>query len=66
MATAVLAVLFIYHHFLKPDDADRSKSSVDRIQQLRREYQQARREGSVPPYEEPDPRRRGHENEVHR
>ncbi|XP_033990188.1 partitioning defective 3 homolog B isoform X1 [Trematomus bernacchii] len=43
-----------------------ANDSVDRIQQLRREYQQARREGSVPPYEEPDPRRRGHENEVHR
>lgn len=38
-------------------------SSVDRIQQLRREYQQARREGIVPPYEELDPRRRGHEND---
>lgn len=40
--------------------------SVDRIQQLRREYQQARREGIVPPYEELDPRRRGHENDAHR
>ncbi|XP_070770529.1 partitioning defective 3 homolog B [Enoplosus armatus] len=40
--------------------------SVDRIQQLRREYQQARREGMVPPYEELDPRRRGHENDTHR
>uniref|UniRef100_A0A3Q0S2M8 Par-3 family cell polarity regulator beta b n=1 Tax=Amphilophus citrinellus TaxID=61819 RepID=A0A3Q0S2M8_AMPCI len=38
----------------------------DRIQQLRREYQQARREGIVPPYEELDPRRRGHENDPHR
>ncbi|XP_030284431.1 partitioning defective 3 homolog B isoform X1 [Sparus aurata] len=40
--------------------------SIDRIQQLRREYQQARREGIVPPYEELDPRRRGHENDTHR
>lgn len=40
--------------------------SVDRIQQLRREYQQARREGMVPPYEELDPRRRGHESDAHR
>lgn len=40
--------------------------SVDRIQQLRREYQQARREGMVPPYEELNPRRRGHENDAHR
>ncbi|XP_034550568.1 partitioning defective 3 homolog B-like [Notolabrus celidotus] len=39
--------------------------SVDRIQQLRREYQQARREGVAPPYEE-DLRRRGHENDAHR
>ncbi|XP_063743937.1 partitioning defective 3 homolog B isoform X2 [Eleginops maclovinus] len=43
-----------------------ANDSVDRIQQLRREYQQARREGIVPPYEEPDPRRRGHENDAHR
>ncbi|XP_065817950.1 partitioning defective 3 homolog B isoform X1 [Labrus bergylta] len=43
-----------------------ANESVDRIQQLRREYQQARREGIVPPYEELDPRRRGHENDAHR
>ncbi|XP_059198420.1 partitioning defective 3 homolog B isoform X2 [Centropristis striata] len=43
-----------------------ANDSVDRIQQLRREYQQARREGMVPPYEELDPRRRAHENEAHR
>ncbi|XP_041662560.1 partitioning defective 3 homolog B isoform X2 [Cheilinus undulatus] len=43
-----------------------TNDSVDRIQQLRREYQQARREGIVPPYEELDPRRRGHENDAHR
>ncbi|XP_042281771.1 partitioning defective 3 homolog B isoform X2 [Thunnus maccoyii] len=40
-----------------------ANDGVDRIQQLRREYQQARREGMVPPYEELDPRRRGHEND---
>lgn len=40
--------------------------SVDRIQQLKREYQQARREGMVPPYEEMDPRRRWHEADPHR
>nr|XP_046260850.1 partitioning defective 3 homolog B isoform X2 [Scatophagus argus] len=43
-----------------------ANDSVDRIQQLRREYQQARREGMVPPYEELEPRRRGHENDAHR
>ncbi|XP_068557781.1 partitioning defective 3 homolog B-like [Cebidichthys violaceus] len=43
-----------------------ANDGVDRIQQLRREYQQARREGVVPPYEELDPRRRGHENEAPR
>ncbi|XP_078030502.1 partitioning defective 3 homolog B-like isoform X6 [Epinephelus lanceolatus] len=43
-----------------------ANDSVDRIQQLRREYQQARREGMVPPYEELDPRRRVHENDAHR
>lgn len=39
---------------------------MDRIQQLRREYQLARREGMVPPYEELDSRRRGLENDMHR
>ncbi|KAL4635801.1 hypothetical protein GN956_G13564 [Arapaima gigas] len=34
-------------------------SNVDRIQQLRREYHQARREGTAPPYEELESRRRG-------
>ncbi|XP_031714589.1 partitioning defective 3 homolog B [Anarrhichthys ocellatus] len=44
-----------------------ANDGADRIQQLRREYQQARREGVVvPPYEELDPRRRGHENEAPR
>lgn len=46
--------------------AANDSSNVDRIQQLRREYQQARREGMVPPYEEPDQRRRGHDNDPHR
>ncbi|XP_035532385.1 partitioning defective 3 homolog B isoform X2 [Morone saxatilis] len=49
-----------------PPVSANANDSVDRIQQLRREYQQARREGMVPPYEELDPRRRGHENDVHR
>ncbi|XP_013877194.1 partitioning defective 3 homolog B isoform X2 [Austrofundulus limnaeus] len=43
-----------------------ANDSVDRIQQLKREYQQARREGMVPPYEEIDPRRRWHETDPHR
>ncbi|XP_069554997.1 partitioning defective 3 homolog B isoform X2 [Brachyistius frenatus] len=43
-----------------------ANESMDRIQLLRREYLQARREGIVPPYEELDPRRRGHENDPHR
>ncbi|XP_026151014.1 partitioning defective 3 homolog B-like isoform X3 [Mastacembelus armatus] len=43
-----------------------TNDSVDRIQKLRREYQQARREGMVPTYEELDQRRRGHENDAHR
>ncbi|XP_054471402.1 partitioning defective 3 homolog B isoform X2 [Anoplopoma fimbria] len=47
-----------------PPVAATANESLDRIQQLRREYQQARREGVVPPYEELDPRRRGHENEA--
>lgn len=46
--------------------APASDSSVDRIQQLRREYKQARREGMVPPYEELDLRRRVHDNDPHR
>ncbi|XP_078117662.1 partitioning defective 3 homolog B-like isoform X8 [Sander vitreus] len=57
----------------EPEDTEKKSKkigfgllSVDRIQQLRREYQQARREGIVPPYEELDPRRRGHENDAHR
>ncbi|XP_019945636.2 partitioning defective 3 homolog B isoform X1 [Paralichthys olivaceus] len=49
-----------------PASAAVNDSSLDRIQQLRREYQQARREGMVPPYEELDQRRRGHENDAHR
>ncbi|XP_030641799.1 partitioning defective 3 homolog B [Chanos chanos] len=42
-------------------------SSMDRIQLLRREYQQARRDGTVPvPYEELEARRRGPEYDPHR
>ncbi|XP_068429061.1 partitioning defective 3 homolog B isoform X2 [Clinocottus analis] len=51
---------------ISPPVSAPANDGVDRIQQLRREYQQARREGVVPPYEEPDPRRRGHENEAPR
>ncbi|XP_036424493.1 partitioning defective 3 homolog B isoform X3 [Colossoma macropomum] len=40
--------------------------SMDRIQQLRREYQQARREGAAPAYEEIESRRRGSEYDPHR
>ncbi|XP_028292221.1 partitioning defective 3 homolog B isoform X2 [Gouania willdenowi] len=43
-----------------------ASDSIERIQQLRREYLHARREGMVPPYEELDQRRRGAENEPHR
>ncbi|XP_072541761.1 partitioning defective 3 homolog B isoform X5 [Salminus brasiliensis] len=46
-----------------PHGAD---SSMDRIQQLRREYQQARREGAAPAYEEIESRRRGSEYDPHR
>ncbi|XP_023661608.1 partitioning defective 3 homolog B isoform X2 [Paramormyrops kingsleyae] len=40
--------------------------SSDRIQQLRREYHQARREGTAPPYEELEARRRGLDPDPHR
>ncbi|XP_053352414.1 partitioning defective 3 homolog B isoform X2 [Clarias gariepinus] len=40
--------------------------SMDRIQQLRREYQQARREGAAPAYEELEARRQGPEFDPHR
>ncbi|XP_047671062.1 partitioning defective 3 homolog B isoform X3 [Tachysurus fulvidraco] len=46
-----------------PHGAD---SSMDRIQQLRREYQQARREGAAPAYEELEARRQGSEFDPHR
>ncbi|XP_042586881.1 partitioning defective 3 homolog B isoform X5 [Cyprinus carpio] len=46
-----------------PPPAD---SSMDRIQQLRREYLQARREGTAPAYEELEARRRGPEYDQHR
>uniref|UniRef100_A0A8C1KK81 Par-3 family cell polarity regulator beta b n=1 Tax=Cyprinus carpio TaxID=7962 RepID=A0A8C1KK81_CYPCA len=48
---------------LPPPAAD---SSMDRIQQLRREYLQARREGAAPSYEELEARRRGPEYDPHR
>ncbi|XP_032423748.1 partitioning defective 3 homolog B-like isoform X1 [Xiphophorus hellerii] len=51
---------------LTPSPAPPSDSNMDRIQLLRREYQQARREGMVPPYEELDLRRRGHDSDPHR
>ncbi|XP_063068963.1 partitioning defective 3 homolog B-like [Engraulis encrasicolus] len=41
-------------------------SSMDRIQQLRREYHQAQREGAAPAYDDLDPRRRGPEYDPHR
>ncbi|XP_052003879.1 partitioning defective 3 homolog B-like isoform X1 [Xyrauchen texanus] len=40
--------------------------SMDRIQQLRREYLQARREGAAPAYEELEARRRGQEYDPQR
>ncbi|MCJ8732721.1 hypothetical protein PDJAM_G00214550 [Pangasius djambal] len=46
-----------------PHGAD---SSMDRIQQLRREYQQARREGAAPAYEELEARRQCSEYDPHR
>ncbi|KAM4561503.1 partitioning defective 3 homolog B-like isoform 1-T1 [Fundulus diaphanus] len=51
---------------LTPSPAPPNDSNLERIQQLRREYQQARREGMVPPYEELDQRRRAHDSEPHR
>uniref|UniRef100_A0A671K9X8 Par-3 family cell polarity regulator beta b n=1 Tax=Sinocyclocheilus anshuiensis TaxID=1608454 RepID=A0A671K9X8_9TELE len=48
---------------LPPPAAD---SSMDRIQQLRREYLQARREGAAPAYEELEARQRGPEYDPHR
>ncbi|XP_028846841.1 partitioning defective 3 homolog B isoform X3 [Denticeps clupeoides] len=43
-----------------------SDISMDRIQQLRREYQQARRDGTAPFYEELEARRRGPEYDPQR
>lgn len=40
--------------------------SVDRIQQLKREYQLARREVMAAPHEDLEPRRRVLENDLHR
>ncbi|KAJ8352767.1 hypothetical protein SKAU_G00242430 [Synaphobranchus kaupii] len=50
----------------RPPAAMASADSADRIQQLRREYQQARREGGAPAYEELEARRRGQEYDPNR
>ncbi|KAG7463990.1 hypothetical protein MATL_G00182470 [Megalops atlanticus] len=50
----------------RPPPPPVADSSADRIQQLRREYQQARREGTAPAYEELEARRRGPEYDPHR
>ncbi|XP_031433283.2 partitioning defective 3 homolog B-like [Clupea harengus] len=47
-------------------DRQTDRESMDRIQQLRREYQQARREGAAPAYEDLESRRRGPEYDPHR
>ncbi|XP_019737980.1 partitioning defective 3 homolog B isoform X2 [Hippocampus comes] len=46
-----------------PVSATSSDSNMDRIQLLKKEYQQAKREGMVPAYEELDPRRLGHDKD---
>ncbi|XP_051937401.1 partitioning defective 3 homolog B isoform X2 [Hippocampus zosterae] len=46
-----------------PVSATSSDSNMDRIQLLKKEYQQAKREGMVPTYEEVDPRRLGHDKD---
>ncbi|XP_057708034.1 partitioning defective 3 homolog B-like isoform X2 [Corythoichthys intestinalis] len=46
-----------------PVSASSNDSNMDRIQQLRKEYQLAKREGMVPTYEELEPRRLGHEKD---
>ncbi|XP_016385185.1 partitioning defective 3 homolog B-like isoform X1 [Sinocyclocheilus rhinocerous] len=55
---------------LSEEELERMKeereSSMDRIQQLRREYLQARREGAAPAYEELEARQRGPEYDPHR
>ncbi|XP_048049325.1 partitioning defective 3 homolog B isoform X5 [Megalobrama amblycephala] len=55
---------------LSEEELERMKeereSSMDRIQQLRREYLQARIDGAAPAYEELEARRRGPEYEQHR
>ncbi|XP_077473613.1 partitioning defective 3 homolog B-like [Stigmatopora argus] len=48
---------------LAPGSATSSDSNMDRIQQLRKEYQIAKRDGMVPTYEELEPRRLGHEKD---
>ncbi|KAL0985651.1 hypothetical protein UPYG_G00160000 [Umbra pygmaea] len=47
-----------------PPTAD--SSTVDRVQQLRREYQLARREGAAPAYQDVNPRPRGPDLDQHR
>ncbi|XP_056436546.1 partitioning defective 3 homolog B [Gadus chalcogrammus] len=49
-----------------PPPAHAGAGDSERIQLLRREYQQARREGMTPAYEDPDPRRRGPDDDTHR
>ncbi|XP_051786410.1 par-3 family cell polarity regulator beta a [Erpetoichthys calabaricus] len=49
-----------------PPSPHADSSSNDRIQQLRMEYHQARREGTMPSYEELEVRRRGLDYEQHR
>ncbi|XP_048049326.1 partitioning defective 3 homolog B isoform X6 [Megalobrama amblycephala] len=54
---------------LSEEELERMKEereSMDRIQQLRREYLQARIDGAAPAYEELEARRRGPEYEQHR
>ncbi|XP_016385186.1 partitioning defective 3 homolog B-like isoform X2 [Sinocyclocheilus rhinocerous] len=54
---------------LSEEELERMKEereSMDRIQQLRREYLQARREGAAPAYEELEARQRGPEYDPHR
>ncbi|MBN3319757.1 PAR3L protein, partial [Atractosteus spatula] len=50
----------------RPQQQPPPDSTVDRIQQLRKEYQQARREGAAPAYEELEARRRPPEFDPHR
>ncbi|MBN3298883.1 partitioning defective 3 homolog B [Amia ocellicauda] len=49
----------------RPQQPPAADSSMDRIQQLRKEYHQARREGAAPTYEDLEARRRGPEYDPH-